>query len=478
LGDLWFDTTLDEMNIYNGFVWQSLVPTVSGADYKNHVAKHYWGGVDPIEFHKLSPEIRVASEFATSGSGTKSNPYGVNDGLSGIQRAHDDLPDYGGMIFLPQGVYEINETILFNKQVKLFGSIGFPTHNLSIGSTIQLAPHSDINTMFEISGTPTGHIFFTHFYGLEIYGNRGLNSDHDITAIHFKQNCSDSIIENVIIYNLKGTCIDLDHGWLNKFDKLWLEVIYGNGIVSNNPSGCTDDTAVTNCRFGSITNRTIWLNELGQCEWIIRDNWFEGNGDQSINMTNADAVSIIGNKFSNRANPPDGAYQPDIHLYAPSGLSNGSDYIIISNNFFDGGNAPTTGREYAIIAGGYNRYFTISGNYFQDYMTGAFNLHANRGWIDGNTFANCQQGYFSRSGGTVNITGTTLVVAVYHLMDYGPNPEDIYIHTISNWSASNVEMWWVDTITTEYFYLHVYPAPGAGNWIEFAWKVIRPEYYP
>jgi hypothetical protein len=118
LGDLWFDTTLDEMNIYNGFVWQSLVPTVSGADYKNHAAKHYWGGVDPISFHKLSPNIRVASEYATSGSGTSSDPY-----INGVQNAVADLPIGGGGILLPSNsIFEEEAFTLLDNTIHIRGN--------------------------------------------------------------------------------------------------------------------------------------------------------------------------------------------------------------------------------------------------------------------------------------------------------------------------------------------------------------------
>jgi parallel beta-helix repeat protein len=233
VGDLWYDTTLDEMNIWSGYIWQPLVPTVSGADYKNHVAKHYWGGVDPISFQELSPEIRVASEFATSGSGTSSNPY-----LSAIQLAIDDSPDIGGMVFVPAGHYEesaieLRGTSESKTKIAIMGA--------GVGNTVVKCPDSTNENVFEIgynNGGKSGGGSDFYIGHLEVDGNKGNNTKQSANypngdCAEYRQNgiwtydAYRVLIENVYVYD---TCF-------NNFGN------HGSNVVHKG-----EDITISNCK--------------------------------------------------------------------------------------------------------------------------------------------------------------------------------------------------------------------------------------
>lgn len=81
---------------------------------------------------KLTDKVRIASDFAKSGSGTDADPY-----IGGPQEAHDDLPDIGGVIFFPSGKYMV-DPLDFTVPIDL---IGAKTTSVSI----QLNPNSNDN---------------------------------------------------------------------------------------------------------------------------------------------------------------------------------------------------------------------------------------------------------------------------------------------------------------------------------------------
>jgi hypothetical protein len=183
LGDLWFDTTLDEMNIYNGYVWQSFVPTVSGAGYQDHAAKHWWGGVDPIEFHKLSPEIRVASEFATSGSGTVADPY-----INGIKNCIDKNPNLDRLVIFLNGVHSEENTISVEGYEHGITVFGTGNHKATIISPID-------KTLFEIGKE-------TYAQYLPIFSNFRIDASNSGTEPVFKcyAGCDEIQMYNVEIW--------------------------------------------------------------------------------------------------------------------------------------------------------------------------------------------------------------------------------------------------------------------------------------
>jgi len=85
------------------------------------------------------------------------------------------------------------------------------------------------------------------------------------------------------------------------------------------------------------------------------------------------------------------------------------------------------------------------------------------GRVEGN------EGYVTENGGTATLPAASTSVVVNHGCDYTPDPEDIDMHPIS--SLGTASYWWVDTITSTQFTIHVDAAPGVD--VDFKWSVRR-----
>ena len=78
-------------------------------------------------------------------------------------------------------------------------------------------------------------------------------------------------------------------------------------------------------------------------------------------------------------------------------------------------------------------------------------------------------GYVTENGGTATISNGSTSIVVSHGCDYTPSAEDIDVHPIE--SLGSASFWWVDTITSTQFTIHVNADPGQD--VDFKWSVRR-----
>jgi len=77
--------------------------------------------------------------------------------------------------------------------------------------------------------------------------------------------------------------------------------------------------------------------------------------------------------------------------------------------------------------------------------------------------------YVTENGGTATISNGNTSIVVSHGCDYTPSAEDIDVHPIE--SLGSASFWWVDTITSTQFTIHVNADPGQD--VDFKWSVRR-----
>jgi len=78
-------------------------------------------------------------------------------------------------------------------------------------------------------------------------------------------------------------------------------------------------------------------------------------------------------------------------------------------------------------------------------------------------------GYVTENGGTATISNGNTSIVVNHGCDYTPSAKDIDVHPIE--SLGSASFWWVDTITSTQFTIHVNADPGQD--VDFKWSVRR-----
>jgi parallel beta-helix repeat protein len=463
VGDLWFDTTLDEMNIYNGYVWQSLVPTVSGADYKNHVAKHYWSGVDPIYVSELSPDVRIANEFATSGSGTPTDPY-----IDGIQEAINDLPNTGGDVFMPGGYYLIDEPINITKNAThLFGAgTGNPPTTNVYGTVIKLADGSNCD-MIRFDVGATRKIVSILLEDFSLWGNRvGQSSTgHGIFINSQFVNC---LLRNLYINEMYGSGITNvgalnEHIYASTFQHIYLEenLECGVKLYHFGDSMLQSVWAYTNTVNGiyMLSSAHSTLDRIGapnNNNGIVID----ACSDIQVRSCNARSNTQIGIQITGanaKNNIIDSCYlydnQWNVWFYA------GEDNKIVDSHI-------STATTIGIYVGGNEDNLKIRGNVIQTGSKGIdlSSVDIDNALISENTFRNNPTAVISDSGtnttiidnygfitenwGSTTITNGNTHVTVTHEMDVTPtsitvtgNHSEVSACWIVNITSTQFEIW-------------------------------------
>jgi len=137
-------------------------------------------------------------------------------------------------------------------------------------------------------------------------------------------------------------------------------------------------------------------------------------------------------------------------------------YTVIAGNVVGDDQADKT-QNYGIhefTGADYNR---IESNLIDGYIDAAIAI------VGTNTVVKHNQGFVTEEGGTATIPNGSTSVVVSHGCDYTPNPEDIDVHPIESLGAASY--WWVDTITSSQFTIHVNADPGQD--VDFKWSVRR-----
>jgi parallel beta-helix repeat protein len=246
--------------------------------------------------------IRIASQFATSGSGTSADPW-----LGAIQLAIDDLPDTGGTVYVPAGHYtesaiELRGTSEGKTKVSVIGA--------GIGNTVVKCPDNTNENVFEIGynngGKPGGGSDF-YIGHLSIDGNKANNTKQSANypngdTAEYRQNgiwtwdAYHVLIENVYVYDV---CFN------------------GFGNHGSNVAGNGEDIMISNCRSSGC----LWIgfqfwNYIKYSSMVncLSDGDYTGHGIEihshhnsivgckAINSTDTYGISIFDDSYYNVIN--------------------------------------------------------------------------------------------------------------------------------------------------------------------------------
>lgn len=397
---------------------------------------------------------------------------GVNDQVE-IQAAIDALPSTtlvnNGVVQLSQGSFNISNTISINKSMTLTG--------MGLTSTIiQLAANTN-KTMIQTSESVI-------LYGVTI-SNLYLNGwKANQTAGHgiYLQGASGSFgarVQNVGILNTKesGITTKIQSSWIldNYINACgaqgiavstyaYTTMVRGNYVQSCRTEGIysgSSETKIISNEVWDCTNRGLYLYLATKIEVIGND--FGTNGLYGIGIGGGDSHTIIGNIIYNNSKTSAGTYS-GINLSTASG-DTPDNMIIQGNEIYDDQTTKTQGYGININSGD---NITIIGNNLQPnktggiYIAGGMNLN---GIVRGNI------GYKTENSGTATVLNATTSIVVSHGL--ATTPTRVQVTPTSN-PTNPVSFWWVDTLTTTQFTIHVNANPGASN-LTFNWRAVSGE---
>lgn len=372
-GMLYYDTTTKQLLVYANGKWQSdgkSATKIVAASNSPQAAK------DGADF--------VADGEAVVGAGT------IDGDQIQINQAIAALPASGGSIFLTEGTYYLDDSIVLPNNVKLSGAgdATVITVNNNFGTGRQFIVNSDT-----VNGN-TG-IIIEH---LKIDGNRANNGANGMTGIRFTNVGSGSgssavtgvVITNTKFVNLTGIMIEMTTSSNNTFSNNVFSYGASNGININ--SGVNN--RVINNTFSSL-QRAVDFNDVDYS--IIANNSIDSSSttiNGAVNLTGGSSDNSISNNiFRNNAN---------ISLRIATSRNN-----IVSNNLFtDNGG---TGSIDALVITGNSDNNTISRNTFRD-TAGTGNAiyigssSADNNYLEGNSLAGPGANTIS-DGGTGTIYG-------------------------------------------------------------------------
>lgn len=354
-GMLYYDTTTKQLLVYASGKWQS--------DSKNSTK---------IVAASNSPQAaKDGADFVADGEASVG--IGTIDGDQiQINQAIAALPGSGGSIYLAEGTYYIDDSIVLPSNVKLSGAgdASVITVNNSLGSGRQFIVNSDT-----VNGN-TG-IIVEH---LKIDGNRSSNGSNPMTGIRFTgvgSGTGSSAVTGAVITNTKfvgigSRSIDLQSS--------------NNTTISNNVFIWTNSVAVmatsgVNIRVvNNSFSSALQAIEFDDVDYsMIADNNIDGSN------TSNGAVGLIGGSSDNTISNNIFKSNNDISLRIATSRNN----IITSNLFTDNGGS---GAINVVSISGNSDNNTISRNTFRDTVGTGNAIHigsssAENTYLDGNSLS-------------------------------------------------------------------------------------------
>ena len=228
---------------------------------------------------------------------------GVDDQVE-IQAAIDALPTAGGKVMLLEGSFFISSPISTNTQLTIEGTNSYSTR-------LYLVDNADCN-MFEYQGSVTK--YFISFLHLYMNGNKANNAAGH--CIYMNDKSWDGFIFDCFIEKFKEDNIRILHSWGWRILTCCIEHSDGYGVrggdviigskVLYNDKGIAQVRDCTNCVF-----HTNHKNSVEHSEKVIGC-YFTGNGTEGPG-------------------------------YSDIVLGSASPYVIIANNYFNGGGTQSYG---------------------------------------------------------------------------------------------------------------------------------------
>ena len=487
------DTGGLEMGATSNWMWVGVI--INGQLYTNYAPTAGIGAVFDLE----APTGRTATYVVAASDASalsKSQADYVCDGTDDqveIQAAIDALPANRGKIHLSQGTYSINASIILlpyelGQQSVMIEGEGRQT-------ILRLADNANCDMITQDVWTSVypGQAAVMRFqiHDLRIEGNRDNNTLGSAIKL-LGWNC---LIENVEIYHMAEdgihfvrtsseyssanwivNCLMYSPGNSDSEKNGGYGIIYegGDGFLFGNNIGRTLKAAIF--LHGSVI--TAIGNHVYACEYgfefvghkmhilgneieYIQKHGIYGYPDEyrSIRYTQIES-NIIQGVSQAETGTYDGIRIEGTAIYLDP------DYSIITNNIISRHISlnTTVFPRYGISLGGSSLdNVEIVNNIIRDWVTAAIYRDAGT-----NIMIRSNLGYVTENSGTATVLNTATSIVVSHGL--ATTPARVQITPREN-PTNAVSFWWVDTLTTTQFTIHVNADPGASN-LDFDWRAV------
>jgi len=396
--------------------------------------------------------------------------YSGTDAATVIQNTLDEAD---GVVFIKSGSYDIDTTIALKSNAILLGEgINTVLNNkmvhdwdyvFSIGSSV-----SDV-VIRNLKITSTGETGAINCYGSNVLFD-SLTIENMYNGLVIQEEVSSIVVQNCFFTsNLASGNPCMLH-------------IYGSDVVISN--NIFKDIAYKALRVFKGNNINILSNVFVDAGGKI----YEAPIDVWSSEGNTSGVVIDGNLIRFTTNPLN--VQNGIIISGELSDAYSTSEIVVCDNVIDGGGFANL--NIGIYLHGYSssvlnvKNVQVTGNVIKNLSTGFGIANSDTAMFIGNTLYNVTNavskdapstnitfkrniGYVTENGGTATISNGNTSIAVNHGCDYTPSAEDIDVHPIE--SLGSASFWWVDTITSTQFTIHVNADPGQD--VDFKWSVRR-----
>lgn len=364
-----------------------------------------------------------------------------------IQAAIDAMT-VGGKLSLSEGKFSIGAPINIEKKIIFEGSsIGTGAAPNCLGTRICLENNSNCD-MIRVDGNGT-HMYFPQFRNFYLYGNKGNQTSGN--GIHFINDLSDTVTENIFVTDCKESGVVANYGWYMRYNNVWSEF---NGMAGFflNEGWLTSCVASENDFYGLRGDAPQGIHLVN-----VR---IKRNGRHGIFLRDgiSKQISIVASEILQNSNNFAGSYDG---ICIDGGDNTYFRSIVISDNIIgivDG----TTQRHGINIETGDG--ISVIGNVMITEHTSTIRNVSN----GTNIHIRSNIGFVTENSGTATLANGTTSIVVTHGLAVTPAAGDIVVTPIEAWG--NMTQFYIDTYTSTQFTIHADIDPGQD--VDFAWKAI------
>jgi len=220
-----------------------------------------------------------------------------------------------------------------------------------------------------------------------------------------------------------------------------------SGVTKSIVSGNSVEDGYAGISIISCSGITVANNHVANMERL------------GINTWRAQNSTVIGNVVKNCGTAGVSGAQAGIQLNGDA-TTNNLYNVVVGNRCFD--DQATKTQLYGIEEKGTSNYNLIEGNNVVGNKTVGITK------VGANTIVRNNQGYVTENSGSATVASGTTSVTVNHGL--ATTPTRIQVTPREN-PTNAVSFWWVDTLTTTQFTIHVNTDPGASG-LDFDWRAV------
>lgn len=432
-----------------------------------NATQYYWNSVnrtDVLQYPEQTASYIIfkdGSTYYAKNGFTGQIDYSGTDASLVINNAINAVSNYtGGLIYIKAGYYYLSDTIVLKKFVGLKGE-GARSTRLQLLDNVNKDVISFGQQTYGSSFIYIGHLYITGNIDNQTAGNGIRFYDDGNTAMDF-------LIEWVYVRDCKENGIYLSNTWGARVTNSLSE---GNGEAGFKLQVSTQEY-YDNLYAGQNGNQGFYVLSGRNVRMINCRAEGEGVSGFEIRQTH-------GGSFTNLLSIDAGT-----HNYYIRGVEN----CTFVNCIADGLNGTNWGFRIREVDSFYSKHLSFIGIQAYDHLVRGVDIYEDSediSIIAGQIYDNLDNiaiasnttriivrfnsGYITESEGSTTLINGTSSITLSHGCDYTPSAGDISIHPIEDLGSAS--HWYVDTITSTQFTIHVNVDPGQD--VDFAWSVDR-----